>query len=76
MGMSCTNHETNAPLHHQEDNMKTEVGWAWRCQECGYQFRTARAAERASLGDDGCPGCGGTDIDFSLPLVKQSEPTT
>lgn len=43
---------------------------AWHCQECGRKFRTAKAAERAAMGDDGCPGCGGSDIDFSSPPVK------
>jgi hypothetical protein len=32
------------------------------CQECGRKFRTAGAAERAA--SDGCPGCGGVDIDL------------
>ena len=34
----------------------------WRCQECGRRFRTTKSAERAAL--EGCPGCGGTDIDL------------
>jgi hypothetical protein len=33
----------------------------FRCQECGRKFKTARAAEKASF--DGCPKCGGCDID-------------
>ena len=36
------------------------------CMECGKKFYTTRAAERASFGDDGCPGCGGSDIDVYL----------
>jgi rRNA maturation endonuclease Nob1 len=43
--------------------------WAWRCQECGHRFPSAAAAERAAFGDDGCPGCGGSDIDESLRLA-------
>jgi len=35
----------------------------WKCQECGRRM-TARAAERAAFGEDGCPGCGGSDIDL------------
>jgi len=35
----------------------------WECQECGHRFRTVRAAERASM--DGCPKCGGVDVDLS-----------
>ena len=34
------------------------------CQECGHKFYSAKAAERAMHGDDGCPRCGGTDIDL------------
>ena len=32
------------------------------CLECGRRFRTPRAAERAAL--EGCPECGGVDIDI------------
>lgn len=39
----------------------------WYCQECGYKFKTAKAAERASFGDRGCPKCGGSDIDMGKP---------
>ena len=49
---------------------KRDDGWAWRCQECGRKFKTARAAERASFSDRGCPKCGGSDIDFSLPVRR------
>jgi hypothetical protein len=34
------------------------------CLECGRRFRTARAAERAA--DNGCPKCGGVDIDLDV----------
>jgi predicted nucleic acid-binding Zn-ribbon protein len=33
------------------------------CQECGRKFRTVAAAERAT--NNGCPGCGGCDIDLA-----------
>jgi Zn finger protein HypA/HybF involved in hydrogenase expression len=33
----------------------------FKCQECGRKFRTVKAAEKAA--DQGCPGCGGSDID-------------
>jgi hypothetical protein len=33
--------------------------------ECGHKFRTVKAAERASFGPNGCPGCGGSDIDLA-----------
>jgi hypothetical protein len=36
----------------------------FECQECGKKFYTEKAAERASFGDHGCPGCGGSDIDI------------
>lgn len=32
------------------------------CMECGKKFKTAKAAERASY--NGCPKCGGCDIDI------------
>lgn len=34
------------------------------CMECGKRFYSVGAAERGSFGDDGCPGCGGSDIDI------------
>ena len=36
----------------------------FKCQECGHKFRTVKAAERAAFGDNGCPKCGGSDIDL------------
>jgi len=35
-----------------------------KCQECGKLFYTVEAAKRAAFGDDGCPKCGGSDIDI------------
>jgi hypothetical protein len=40
----------------------------YACQECGRKFRTARAAGKASR--DGCPGCGGVDIDLDVPARR------
>ena len=40
----------------------------FKCQECGKRFKTVRAAERASL--DGCPKCGGCDIDLDTDTVR------
>lgn len=34
------------------------------CLECGHKFRTIKAAERAAFGENGCPKCGGSDIDL------------
>ena len=36
---------------------------AFACQECGQQFQSGRAAEKAQ--QSGCPGCGGTDVDLA-----------
>lgn len=36
----------------------------WQCQECGWRL-TLAAAERAMYGPNGCPGCGGSDIDLA-----------
>jgi hypothetical protein len=48
----------------------------FQCQECGRKFYTARSAERAA--DQGCPGCGGVDIDVApyTPVSQISVPTT
>lgn len=37
------------------------------CQECGHHFRTIGAAEKAAFGANGCPKCGGSDIDEGKP---------
>jgi hypothetical protein len=42
------------------------------CQECGHKFRTVKAAEKAAFGDDGCPKCGGSDIDLGAPKAVAS----
>jgi predicted nucleic acid-binding Zn-ribbon protein len=40
------------------------------CMECGHKFRTIKSAERAAFGPNGCPKCGGADIDIaSGPLA-------
>ena len=43
------------------------------CQECGRKFRTAKAAERAL--NDGCPGCGGSDIDLDVSDLREKQET-
>ena len=43
--------------------MATKREPLFECQECGKKFFTTRAAEKASFGDLGCGGCGGSDID-------------
>jgi predicted nucleic acid-binding Zn-ribbon protein len=44
------------------------IHWTFACQECGKKFKTTTAAERAML--DGCPKCGGCDIDVDTPDLK------
>ena len=38
------------------------------CLECGRKFKTIAAAERAA--DNGCPKCGGVDIDLDSRLTE------
>jgi DNA-directed RNA polymerase subunit RPC12/RpoP len=45
---------------------KQEVGWV--CLECGRKFRSAEAAERASL--LGCPNCNSSDIDLNTGDIQ------
>lgn len=42
----------------------------YACQECGRKFKTTKAAERAS--NDGCPKCGGVDIDLDTSAAPQA----
>lgn len=35
------------------------------CNECGHRFKTIKAAERASFGPNGCPKCGGSDVQLT-----------
>ena len=49
---------------------KTKQPRDWKCQECGHRM-TLRQAERCAFGD-GCPECGGSDID----LVETEEALT
>lgn len=44
------------------------------CQECGKKFRTTAAAEKASF--DGCPKCGGCDIDLDVTPAKTARKKT
>ena len=39
------------------------------CLECGKRFRTVNAARRATL--EGCPNCGGVDIDEAPPTPAE-----
>lgn len=45
------------------DTMATKQRRDWVCQECG-RLMTLKQAERASFGPNGCPGCGGSDIEM------------
>lgn len=40
------------------------------CQECGHGFRSDAAATRSSFGPEGCPECGGADIDEGRPVQE------
>lgn len=40
-------------------------GSGFACMECGKKFKTIAAAERAST--NGCPKCGGVDVDLASP---------
>jgi predicted RNA-binding Zn-ribbon protein involved in translation (DUF1610 family) len=39
------------------------------CQECGRKFKTTKAAKRAA--NNGCPKCGGVDIDLDSQAREQ-----
>lgn len=53
--------------------MKITSGF--ECLECGYKFKTIKAAEKASYSDKGCPTCGGSDIDLVSPKSKGQDET-
>lgn len=40
----------------------------WQCNECGRRM-TALAAERAFSNTQGCPKCGGADIELAEPVA-------
>jgi len=42
------------------------------CLECGHKFRSAVTAENAAF-RDGCPSCGGTDIDLDVLETSSAE---
>ena len=44
----------------------------FKCLECGKKFKTVRAAERASY--EGCPKCGGCDIDLDTEVARPRMP--
>ena len=41
----------------------------YECKECGKEFKTTKAAENASY--NGCPRCGGSDIDLKVCEPKK-----
>jgi Zn finger protein HypA/HybF involved in hydrogenase expression len=51
--------------------MKRKAVKDWKCQECG-KLMTLKQAESASFGD-GCPKCGGSDIDLDVPESALSD---
>ena len=55
----------------------------FECMECGKKFYTVKAAERATFGSSGCPGCGGSDIEEytgkrksgrSMTIIRNDKP--
>ena len=40
------------------------------CVECDHKFKNAASAEKASL--NGCPNCGGVDIDLDAVAINDS----
>ena len=44
---------------------KVKASSGFACMECGHRFRTLKGAERAMLGPNGCPKCGGSDVDLA-----------
>jgi predicted nucleic acid-binding Zn-ribbon protein len=43
----------------------------WQCMECGTRM-TLKQAEQSSYSAEGCPNCGGADIDLYSPS-RQSQ---
>lgn len=55
--------EQFAGIKHPARRSKPRPRWPmFLCQECGRRFYTTAAAERAA--NNGCPDCGGKDIDL------------
>ncbi len=44
----------------------------YKCMECNRRFKTTRAAEKASY--DGCPKCGGVDVDLDVDALNEPAP--
>jgi hypothetical protein len=44
--------------------------------ECGHRFRTVWDVEKAAFGAQGCPKCGGADIDLADSPPPAAEPLT
>lgn len=54
-----------------EATMRTKQMKDWACQECGRRM-SQKAAERAMFGENGCPGCGGSDIDLAVETKEEA----
>lgn len=57
---------TSQPADRPDEPRKTPrllLPVTFACMECGHQFKTTSAAEKATM--NGCPGCGGMDIDLT-----------
>ena len=51
--------------------MATKSVRDWQCNECK-RFMTFQTAQRAIEGDDGCPKCGGVDIEPAVNYPTQT----
>jgi len=49
-------------LKYLKKDKKNKSTSGWECKECGKKFKTTAAVEKASM--DGCPKCGGVDVDL------------
>ena len=45
----------------------------FQCLECGKVFYSIKSAERAT--EEGCPNCGGVDIDIWSPPEESTNPS-
>ena len=61
----CNAEEEEPEEDMTENNVSEGKDSGFSCMECGHKFKTIKAAERAAFGPNGCPKCGGSDIDLT-----------
>jgi len=64
LGKQAGRHEALHGKGKAEAIGEAKAGSGFKCMECGKKFATVKAAEKASI--NGCPKCGGTDIDLDV----------